>query len=370
MSSSIASLVDVPVRYDLAESTSPALAIADLIEPTELAEVRLGYGTTPGSEELRALIAADAGIEAGQVLTTVGASAVLFLMAQVTCQPGDHVVIATPCFPSSLTVLRQVGTHIQTVPLSFDDRYRLPIERIVDVLTPEVKLVSLASPQNPSGIQFRDDELYAVVDAVAERSPEAVVFVDEIYREATYGDQPVRPSIAHLSPRVVTCSSLSKAHGAPGLRIGWLTTTDPDLYEQLRETKFLSSVACSTIDELLASRLLRNRRAILDSHARFLGAALRELETWVQDQPLEFLRPDSGAICCLRLAADRFDDGDVAEFYQHLAARDARVAPGTWFGESDRVFRLGFGNLQPDDFTEALNRLSGALLATDNVAHG
>ncbi|MFI5958072.1 aminotransferase class I/II-fold pyridoxal phosphate-dependent enzyme [Cryptosporangium sp. NPDC051539] len=56
------------------------------------------------------------------------------------------------------------------------------------------------------------------------------------------GDRaPVPRSVAGWSPRVVTVSSLSKAHGAPGLRVGWLTTTDADLYTRLREAKFLST---------------------------------------------------------------------------------------------------------------------------------
>jgi aspartate/methionine/tyrosine aminotransferase len=367
MFASIASLVDVPVRYDLAESTSPALAISDLVDPAELAGVRLGYGTTPGNEQLRQLIATEAGVDADQVLVTVGAIAALFLLAHVTCRPGDWVVIATPCFPPSLSAPQQIGAQVHPVPLSFDDGYRLPIDRLVDALTPQVKLVSLASPQNPSGVQLRDDELQAVLDAVAERAPEAVVLLDEIYREATYGDQPVTSSKAALSPQIVTCSSLSKAHGAPGLRVGWLTTTDTDLYERLRETKFLTSIACSTVDELLACRVLNNRRPILNARARFLGAALQELETWVQDQPLEFVRPDSGALCCLRLPADRFSDRDVTAFYQRLAERDTRVAPGSWFGEHDRIFRLGFGHLQPDDFTEALRRLADALPGTEDA---
>jgi aspartate/methionine/tyrosine aminotransferase len=361
MASSMASLVDVPVRYDLAESTSPALTVGDLLDPAELAGVRLGYGTTRGGEELRQLIATEAGVEADQVLLTVGGIAGLFLLAQATCGPGDRVVIATPCFPPSLAVPGRTGAQVHAVPMSFDDGYRLPVDRLVEALSPAVRLVSLASPQNPSGVRLRDDELRAVLDAVADRAPAAVVLVDEIYREATYGDEPARPSTASMSPRIVTCSSLSKAHGAPGLRLGWLTSTDTDLYERLRELKFLSSVACSTVDELLACRVLRARRPVLDARAQLLGTALRELEAWVADQPLELVRPAAGALCCLRLPVDRFDDGDVTAFYERLTARDARVAPGSWFAEQDRVFRLGFGHLPPEDFTEALSRLSDAL---------
>jgi DNA-binding transcriptional MocR family regulator len=167
----------------------------------------------------------------------------------------------------------------------------------------------------------------------------------------------VPASAAALSPRVVTCASLSKAHGTPGLRIGWLTATDPELYERLRNAKFLTTVACSAPDEVLATHVLRQSKDILAARAARLREALDELSRWAVDQPVELLAPDAGALCCLRLPASL----DVPAFYQRLAGLDARVAPGSWFGEDDRVFRLGFGHLPPADFTEALDRLARAL---------
>jgi hypothetical protein len=185
--------------------------------------------------------------------------------------------------------------------------------------------------------------------------------VDENYRESTYGGAPTPPSAAAMSSRIVTCASLSKAHGAPGLRLGWLTTTDAELYEHLREAKFLTTIACSTVDEFLAAAVLRRRTEILARRARRLRQALDELLDWAQNQPVEIIQPDGGAMCCLRLPTDRFPDQAVASFYSRLTERDIRVAPGSWFGERDRVFRLGFGHLPARDFSTALDRLADAL---------
>jgi DNA-binding transcriptional MocR family regulator len=183
-----------------------------------------------------------------------------------------------------------------------------------------------------------------------------VVLVDETYRESTYGHAPVPPSAAIL-PGVVTCSSVSKSHGAPGLRLGWLTTTDAALYARLREAKFVTTIACSNVDEFLAGRVLSRRAEILTPRAKFLGEQLGELRRWAAGQPVDLLVPDGGPLCCLRLRP-----GTGAErFYARLAELQARVAPGSWFGEDDRVFRLGFGHLPPAEFTEALDRLATAL---------
>jgi len=354
-------LVDRPVRYDLAESTCPALTLGDLVEPGELTGLLLGYGTSQGDAELRSLIAAEAGVRSDQVLITVGASQALFLVAQDRCGPGDRVLLTSPCFPATRIVPEGLGAQADVLRLRFDDGYRLPLDAVADLLTPRTRLVSVASPQNPSGVRFTDSELLGLVAAVEDRAPDAVVLIDEIYRESSYGDAPVPRSAATLSPRVLTCSSLSKAHGAPGLRVGWLTVTDADFYARLRNAKFLTTVACPGAYELLAAQVLRRRRGILADRAARLGRALAELEAWLRDQPVEWVRPDGGAICCLRLRTAEFTDAEVTEFHARLATRDVRVARGPWFGEDDRVFRLGFGHLAPEDFTEALSRLAQAL---------
>ena len=79
--SPISALIDGSPQYDLGESYAPHLSVADIVDPAELAGLSLGYGTSAGDEELRALVAARLGIPAGQVLLTAGASAALFLVA-------------------------------------------------------------------------------------------------------------------------------------------------------------------------------------------------------------------------------------------------------------------------------------------------
>lgn len=352
-------LVDRPVRYDLAESTCPPLRLGELGDLASLAGLPLGYGTSRGDTESRELIAAEAGVHPDQVLITVGAIEAMFLLAQ-DCRHG-RILVAGPCFPPAREVPEGLGARVETVPLRFDEGYRPRLDAIEAALGPDVTLVSVASPQNPSGVRFTDEELGSLLDLVDRLAPEAAVLVDETYRESTYGSAPVPRSAVNLSPRVVTCASLSKAHGAPGLRIGWLVTTEAERYERLRNAKFLSTVTCSVVDELLAARVLRLRREILGSRAGRLGRALEELAAWCADQPVDLVRPDGGALCCLRLPADRFPDDAVPGFYRRLAELDARVAPGHWFGEPDRVFRLGFGHLAEADFTEALSRLAEAL---------
>jgi aspartate/methionine/tyrosine aminotransferase len=360
--SPIATLVDETPGCNLAESYGSDLSVADLLGPDGsalLASIKLGYRTSAGDPGLRALIAARTGVRPDQVLVTAGAAAALFLAALLFGDGDGEIVVGRPCFPPVLDVLRGVGARVVTVTSCFDGGYRLDPERLRAALTPRTRLITLASPQNPSGIALTPAEAGQVLDAMSAACPGAFLLIDETYREARYGHEPAAPSFAGMSPRILTCASLSKAYGAAGLRAGWLTVPDPGLREQLRLAKFNSSVCCGAVDEFLAGRLLARADEILDQRAAELARARSIVEDWAAARAgaLRWLRPDAGALGCVQLGPS----ADPGRFYARLAALGTAVAPGPWFGDSDRVFRLGLAYEPPARLAEGLAAITAAL---------
>ena len=362
----IISLLDVDRPFNLAESTSQDLTVGELLDLAGLDRTRglkLGYGTSAGSMALREEIARVCKVSPEQVVTTQGTALGLFLLAFEACRPGDEAVLATPCFPLSRDSLLGAGVDVREVRLSFDDAYRLDLDRMGAALTSRTRLVSIASPQNPGGVQSSRADVEQLLALMRQRSPRAFLFVDETYREASYGDAPVMESLAALDPRVVTGASVSKALGAPGLRTGWLTVADADLRSRLVVAKMNTVISGSVLDETLATVLLQHREHVLTPRRRFLAGALDKLTAWCEGERgrVEWVRPDAGALCCLRLRADAFDAAAVARFWELLPRHDLQLACGTWFGESDHAFRLGFGYLPPERLGPALSALSAAL---------
>ena len=96
-----------------------------------------------------------------------------------------------------------------------------------------------------------------------------------------------------------------------------------------------------------------------------LAEGLARVARWVErnDDLIEWIRPDAGALCCVRLKSS-FDDDGVGRFYAALADADVRVGNGAWFGEPARVFRLGFGSLATSDLEAALELVTLALRRT------
>jgi aspartate/methionine/tyrosine aminotransferase len=349
-------------RYNLAESTVSSLRFDEILAlDAGVRELTLDYGDPAGAPALREAIAVNCGVAPGDVMTVPGTMLGLFLVASLSCTGGDAVLV-TPCFGPMRDALERAGTPIRVARLRFEDGYQTDVARIAAALRPETRLVCLANPQNPSGVRVPREAIEALLEEMSRRAPRARLFLDETYREATHGGPPP-PSAAGLDRRIITAGSLSKAHGAPGLRIGWLTVPDAALRERLVAAKESLIISGSTLDEALAAVLLRRPDHVLAVRRQALGIALQAVLRWQGAAAglVQMIRPDAGALCCLRLHPRRVDRAGVGRFWAALPQEHLRLAPGPWFGEARRVFRLGFGHLPPAELEAALPALSRAL---------
>ena len=367
--SPITALLDEAANYDLGESYCRELTLGDLVRADELADlarVPLGYGSSAGAPDLRELIADRAGVGRDEVLLTTGAASALFLLGLLFGDADGEIVVVRPSFPPMLDALRGINARTATVRLRFTDGYRFDPTMLSDTLSADTRLVMLTSPHNPSGVAVSRADIERALATMNDICPDAFLLVDEIYSEAVHGDAPIPPSAASLSPRVITSSSLSKAQGAPGLRIGWLTVRDAGVYEQLRLARFNTAVSCGTLDEQLAVRLLQRIDAILAPRRAHLAKAADIVENWLSlhGAELSWVRPDAGAFCCIRLDPGAFTADRVERFYAALAERRTLVAPGEWFGDDANVFRLGFGYEPLEKLQAGLEMISESVRAS------
>ena len=369
----IISLVGAKPRYDLSESLSPILRLGELLEASDLSslgEMPLKYPTAEGDARLREVISDWHAVKPDDVVTTLGCMHALFLIAFTLCDHGSEAVTSSPLFPLARNALEAVGAKVRLLSLSFDRAYQPDLAEFRGQLSERTRLVSLASPQNPSGVAIPHSTLREMLGLMEQVCPAAYLLVDETYRVAAFGDDPEAASAIALSPRVISVASLSKCHGAPGLRLGWAITRDPELRKQLVLGKFNTVISCSSLDEAMALKVFKQHDRIIGERRRRLADGLARTADWVLENSglVDWVRPDAGAFCCVRLNASVFDDAAVSRFHATLASYGIRVANGLWFGDEARVFRLGFGRLAMPDLEAALPLLTAALRQTLRVA--
>ena len=87
----------------------------------------------------------------------------------------------------------------------------------------------------------------------------ARLLVDETYRDVSAAAKP--RLAAAIDPRAISVSSMSKAYGLPGIRIGWIICKDDALMDRLLAAKEQIFICNSVVDETIALRFLLNRNA-------------------------------------------------------------------------------------------------------------
>jgi aspartate/methionine/tyrosine aminotransferase len=288
----------------------------------------------------------------------------LFAAATSLLGPGDHAVIVRTNYATNLETPRAIGAELDIVDLAYDHGWRLDPMRVESLVRPGVtRVISVTCPHNPTGTVFDLELLRALVDT-AERSG-AVLLVDETYRDLTHGSP--LPMAATLSPRAISVSSMSKAYGLPGLRIGWAVCRDPQLAEMLLAAKEQMVICGATLDEAIAGRVLADRARILPPILDDVGARLGIVRDWMRDQDtFEWVEPSGGVVGLVRFAPDVAVDTE--RFYEVLLKEHGTyVGPGHWFEVDDRHFRLGFGWPSKIELRAGLAACSAAAAMTANT---
>lgn len=325
------------IRHNLSESSIADRTLAEI--GANLDDLVLFYGDHRGDPALRAAIAAQGpGLSPDDALVTAGAAGALFIVATSLLGPDDHLVVVRPNYATNIETPRAIGCAISYVDLVFENGFALDVDAIAAAVRPNTRYVSVTTPHNPTGVVIAPADM-ARLAALAE-ARRIHLLVDETYRDLTVGEP--APSAAAMSERVIAVSSLSKAYGAPGVRIGWIVTRDRALRERFLAAKEQIVICGSVVDECIGLAILKDRDAFLRRLRPLIAARLAIMREWIAGEPLvEWVEPKGGVVCFPRMKVPASYDFDG--FHRRLLERHgAYVGPGHWFEMSRAHFRVGF----------------------------
>jgi aspartate/methionine/tyrosine aminotransferase len=192
----------------------------------------------------------------------------------------------------------------------------------------------------------------------------AYLLVDETYRELSYTVPP--PPAACLSPRAISVSTMSKAYGVPGIRIGWAAVADRAIIDMIRAVREQVTICNSAIGEYAALRILECKDALLAATRRHVLDNLECLSSWMQERDdLEWIPPAAGVV-----AFPRLKHGSSADAVCRRLVEGYRTftVPGTCF-DMPRHFRVGYGGTA-HELSHGLECLKAALEDTRAVPAG
>ena len=187
------------------------------------------------------------GVEPQCLLVGRGSDEGIDLLTRAFCAAGrDAVLVCPPTFGMYAVAARIQGAGVVSVPLKADEDFALDVSSICAAL-PDVKLVHLCTPNNPTGTPLEEAAVQQVVEAARGR---AIVVIDEAYAEFSAAQSWCR--VIDREPHVVVLRTLSKAYGLAGVRVGSVIAT-PAIIELLRKIIPPYAIAQPTVEATLAA---------------------------------------------------------------------------------------------------------------------
>jgi aspartate/methionine/tyrosine aminotransferase len=347
------------IKYNLAESSMRDLDLKDL--QVDLKELVLFYGEHRGIAKLREAIIEDSKVlKADDVLVTGGAAMALFIVSSSQLGPNDHLVVIRPNYGTNLETPRALSCQMSIVDLWFEDGFEIDIEAVKKEIKPNTKLISITNPHNPSGKLFDEKTIKPLIALAEEHN--CFLLIDETYRELNF-QTGLKPYAAELSNRVISVSSVSKAYGAPGIRIGWIICRNQKLMHDFLAAKEQICLCNPVIDEEIAFYLLDNKNKFIPKNHTHIKANFNHIKNWFSQQKyLEWVEPRAGVVCFPRLKNGI--NLNTEQFYEALYNDYATiVGPGHWFERDKAYMRIGFGYPTLAELSQGLENLNSCFKA-------
>jgi aspartate/methionine/tyrosine aminotransferase len=352
------------VQYELADSGVPALTLRDLSEIgmdiDNFQAIPLHYPQVNGTLRIRKTIAElYSGSSPADVLVTVGAAEAGSLVVDALTRPGDRIAFMRPNYQQLPGIAHNSGREVVTFSLDPQNNWSLRLDELERACTPGTRMIAVCNPNNPTGHVLSDNERTILLDIAKQLG--AWLLADEVYI-GTEHDEVETVSLLGTYEKTISISSLSKAYGLSGLRLGWIVGP-PDAVNACWRRHEYATIATSALSMAIGEFALhpRNRNAIFTRNRNYISSGHRAIREWISTSrfevsvaptratPIAFVRLPP-TISSVTLAKRLVDEVSVL------------VAPGQYFGGFDDHIRITAAR-EVDQLDPALELIADMLVA-------
>ena len=271
---------------------------------------------------------------AKEVVVTVGGSEAIDVAMRTLLQPGDEVIIPTPCFVCYEPLCKMTGAVPVIVETRNEDKFKLTPELLESAITEKTKMLVLAYPNNPTGAIMDAEDLEKIAKILREK--QIIVLSDEIYAELTYGRRHVSmASLPDMWERTVVVSGFSKAYAMTGWRLGYLCAPAP-LTEQMLKIHQYCIMSSPTTSQFAAIEALRNGDEVVRMMVDEYNRRRRYIYNGLKGIGIESFEPEGAFYVYPNVGGFGMS---CEEFCERLLYEErVAIVPGTAFGECGEGF--------------------------------
>lgn len=301
------------------------------------------YMSNSGYEDVRQQIAEFQSQKSGlpftkdHIIMTVGSAGGINVVLKSILDPGDEVIVPNPFFVEFMFYIENHGGEMRLVETGED--FHLDIAAIKQAITDKTKAIIINSPNNPTGVVYREGELRQLAGVLKERGRQGqriYLISDEAYRKIIYNSV-VLPDTFNIYEDTISVSSHSKDLALPGERIGYISVSprienDRSLIDaMIFANRILGFINAPALMQRLVGGLQRNSVDIEAYQAKrdLLYSILTEAGfSTIKPEGAFYMFPKSPI-------------PDDIEFIRKLQENHVLAVPGIGFGRSG-YFRLAY----------------------------
>ncbi len=334
-------------RRLLSPSDCESLAMSELLSLADAEcrrlwqELRLGYTESAGHPLLRAEVARLHEHAGPDQVVIAAPEEAIYVCMHALLRPGDHVVCMSPAYQSLHEIAAALGCRVSPWPLVLaDSGWRLDLDRLESLVSPETRLLIVNFPHNPTGFQPTPSEFASILE-IARRAG-CRVFSDEMYRQLEADSTDRLQAACDLYERAVSLQGLSKAYGLPGLRLGWLVSRERELPSRFLAVKDYTTICNGAPAEILGLVALRSAAAILERNRAIVRENREHAASFFAAHAgqLRWIPPLAGPVAFPQWRGD----GDADSFCRAALDRcGILIVPGSLFDFPGGHFRIGLG---------------------------
>ncbi len=225
-----------------------------------------GY-PTDATPELCEGLARQYSLPAESFVPCNGADQAIDLLCQAFLSPGDLAYIVSPTF--SMYRIRAAIAQAKCVEVSMGRGFSLPVDEIP---SGGEGVVFVCSPNNPTGNQFKRDDVISLVERFG-----GLVVLDEAYVE--FAKYSLMDKVVDYR-NLVVLRTFSKAYGLAALRLGYIAaspTWGRDFLEKVQYPYPVNSPSVEAALRLLGNPLVRGWVSKVKVERSWLSERLREI---------------------------------------------------------------------------------------------
>lgn len=323
-------------------------------------------GTVELRTEIQQKLLRDNGLdyELADIIVSSGAKQCLFNALSAILDPGNEVLLPSPCWVSYPEMVRMAGGVPVMVKGDEANGFLVDADALRPHVTERTKALILNSPNNPSGSVYSRALLEGIAALAVEK--QFYVISDEIYEKLIY-DGEAHVSIASLGDEIraqtIVVNGVSKSYAMTGWRIGYAAGPKPVIRAMTAFQSHSTSNPNSIAQHAAAVALTNGEKFMHDSLVEF-DARRRLMHQLISEIPgLSAALPKGAFYMMLNISAligkslngraIRGSD-DFAEML--LESQKVAVVPARAFGD-DRYVRLSYATSR-DKITLGLARIA------------